>query len=246
MLEYINIHLNYPNTLTANQGLAIWPFSDKVLHVEPKVNTLCNTLSGGGHAAGKTHLSFCPAIVLDDQAACCGHGIFSTFNQEIPQRSRLLQQLYSQREVVHFTYNPSLRSRRDLVLRRDWLFTGRQLNQHAYQAHHSKPGRDDVRATWGEAALSLSFCSGSAVPPRKTATTKAGTFIHLSGCGFLHSSFTASSTGKQKHTQNQTPRRNCGVDSGGVYPSSRSQLRTAGHCDYPSPSYHSQCRANQA
>ncbi len=237
ILKFKDIFCNSPDTLAAWQGLAKQPLFDKVLHVGARTDRLCNTLSGARHAAGKISFSFFPAIVLDDQTTRHGDGVFSTFNQEISQRSWLLQQLYAQREVVHFAHDPSLRPGRDLVLRRHRLFTGWQLNQHTDQPDHSEPSWNDSRTTWREASLPVSLRLGPVVPPGQTSTPKTGVLIHLSCNGSLHSSHTASSAGRKKSPHAQIACGNCGVDPGGVYPSTRSQLRTTGQSDCSSPSY---------
>jgi len=111
-----DISCNFPSIFPAWQDLAKQQLCDKVLHINVDNVQLCNTLSRASHVARKNHLSFFPAIMLDDQAACHCDGVFSTFDQKIPRRSWLLQQLYPQREVVHFTHDPSLQQGRDLVL----------------------------------------------------------------------------------------------------------------------------------
>ena len=153
--------------LSAGPGLARQYFYDKVLHSGSNNDCSCNTLSGGRHAAGKTCFSFFPATMLDDQASRHSDGLFSTLDQKIPGRNRLFQQLHPQRKVVYFKYDPSLRQRRDLVLRCHWFFTSRQLNQHAHQPDCSEPGGNDSGTTWREAPQPLPFCRGSVVPPTR-------------------------------------------------------------------------------
>jgi len=243
-LKHKDISIDSPCTLSAWQDLAKQQFSDKVLHENVKTKRLCNTLSEVHHAAKNTRLSFFPATMLDDQAARHGDGVFSTFDQKIPRRSWLLQQLYPQREVVYFTYDSSFRQGRGLVLRRCRFFTFWQLNSHTHQPDPSKPSRNDSGTARREAPLSLPLCLGSAIPPRKNSTPEAGTFIHLPGNGSFHSNQTTSGTGRKKCFQAQTPCRDCGVDSGGVYPPPRFQLRTTGQSDCTSSSYRTRCRSD--
>lgn len=133
-----------------------------------------------------------------------------------------------QRQVVHSALNPAVRSGRSLVLRYHRFFQVRKLNQYAHQPGHTQSGRHDSTAAWRETSLPLSFGADPVVPARQTATPETGRFSYLPCGGSGHSSHAVSGHGRQELTPGSTAGRGCCIYLGGVYPSSRLQLRAIG------------------
>jgi hypothetical protein len=112
MIKYklsVNISL-FSNSMT------IPPLSDKVLHILVKYLVQCNILSGGCHVPqSKTNraslISFPPSTMLEDRSTCYPIELLDSICPTVPCRRWILQQFYTQWNLVHAWLDPAVRYR---------------------------------------------------------------------------------------------------------------------------------------
>ena len=210
---------------------------DKVMHESPVFGHVCYTLSGGTYADSFTngtgpHFAVHGTAMLDDRTACSQDELFRSFRPSLFEPDGILQQFYSQREMVHPPIDPSIQPRRFVVSPRHRILQDRQSHQHSHRFGLAEFGWYDGRDAGRETPLPLSHDPGSTLP-KGNASAGEGRKIPCLSCS--RSTYCERPTpihGPEKPDAFSSSRRDCRVGTGDVYPQSQSQLQRTGHSSF--------------
>lgn len=229
--KMINIFYIEPNTL----WLSNWLKLDNVLHLKQDCSAKCNTLSRSHYVdckscQAKTDLCLREAKVLDDRTPFPADGLLDPVGATIFGQSRVLQQFYAQRPLVHACLDSQLWLRRSVVPRKYWLLQCRITDPNPCQVDRTQPERHDSRSTRKKTQMSLPCRLGGIISKRPGATAKIRPFIPVSGRRSGHGIPPA------LHPETESALV-AGADGGfgtcGVHSLSGSWISTAGQCCFP-------------
>ena len=156
--------------------------SDKVLHINGASSQLCNTLSGAIYVitpkVKRGHAHFIrAAVMLEDQPIGRSTAVRCAVGPAFSGANRLLQQLHTQRSMVHAPFDPPLQSQGAVVLPGYRLFQSRPINCHYCRPDPAKPSRYDRRRPCRYSPMPLPFGPGQPLSTGKTSATKTGPVI---------------------------------------------------------------------
>jgi hypothetical protein len=188
-----------------------------------KFRHICNTLSGGvGNHGQNTRpeadFSLSGKQMLDDPTTGRANELLHPFSSAVPGQSRLLQQFFPQREMVHPCLDSKFQQQGFVVLPGYRIFKTWSIDPHTGESGREKPIRDDSRSTGTAASMPLPCHSGSIMSQREAAKTKIWRLLCVSG----HRS--DQSRGSAKNASNGTYPPAGGVGGTrlcGIYPKSR-------------------------
>ena len=106
-------------------------------------------------------------------------GLFNSISASFFERSRVLQQFYSQWSLVYSPFNSGLRYGWSVVLWRYRFLKCQQADQYLNRADQSQPGWSDGGRAWLKTALPLSRYFSPTLSARKALTPEAWAFIYL-------------------------------------------------------------------
>ena len=127
MFISLNISSKFANLSMDKKGLSLGELSDNVLHKLEVSGLSCNTLSEGQYDNDFTtkttfDFPFYKNTLLDDQTPGGQNAILHSIGSPFSGRNRVLQQFYSQRWLVHPSFDTTIRKKRIMVLPRYRLF----------------------------------------------------------------------------------------------------------------------------
>jgi hypothetical protein len=245
MLNFNEIVIVDLHSASRNKALPN-PFSpDKVMHESPISERSCFTLSGGAYVyrctnGTTTRLSVHRTAMLDDQTACNQNGLFRSFRPSLFESDGILQQFYSQWEMVHPPVDPSIQSRWALVLPQHRILQGRQSHQHAHRFDLAESGWHDGGDAGRQTPLSLPHDPGSALPTGKTSAGERRKIPCVSCSGSAYRERPTPIHGPEESGAFASSRRNRRVGPGGVYPQSPGQPQRTGQNPFKQLQHH--CR----
>jgi hypothetical protein len=225
---------NNPSLLLSNEKELPWgTFSDNVLHNMECLISNCNTLSEvhHGHVPSSkptARIPFRTESMLDDPAIVYRNAVLRPVGSTVSGRGGLLQQLFSQRCMVHPSIHSSIRKERTLVLSRYRVFPCRELNPNPHYADHPKPGRYERGHVRGNAPLPLPWDFGESMAQGPHPTTEGGSMPGLLCCRPAQSREAKTSIICATSNESAVFSRDSRPGSGRVYPQPRLKLRAIG------------------